>query len=64
MEILIEKEARIVELEHSGSAKALLERLGILPETVLIVRDGELVTEEDDLSAAKKVELLSVISGG
>jgi sulfur carrier protein ThiS len=64
MEIFIEKEQRTVHLEHEGSVRALLEKLSILPEMVLVVRDGELATEEDDATGARKIELLSVVSGG
>lgn len=64
MRILIEKDGKTVDVEHSGSARELLERLEILPETVLIVRDGILITEDDPLDGAEQVELLSVISGG
>lgn len=49
---------------HSGSAKTLLAKLGVNVETVLIVKDGVLVTEDELVDDAKKIDLLSVISGG
>jgi sulfur carrier protein ThiS len=64
VEVFIEKGRRTVEIAHEGSVRALLERVGVLPETVLIVRDGTLVTEDDEVGAAARIELLSVISGG
>ena len=64
MRVIIEKEEKTVEMTHAGDARSLLAALSILPETVLIVRDGELITEEDDVSDAGTIELLSVISGG
>ncbi len=64
VEIFIENERRTLTIEHTGALRELLSRVGVLPETVLIVRDGDLVTEEDDVGDARRVELLSVISGG
>jgi sulfur carrier protein ThiS len=42
----------------------LLEKLGVNPETVLVVRDGELIGADEEVGEAKRIELLSVISGG
>lgn len=64
MEIFIEKERKTLAVDHTGSAKSLLERIHVLPETVLIVKDGVLITEDDAVDDAERVELLSVISGG
>lgn len=64
MEIFIEKDNKVVKSECGGSAKELLEDIGVNPETVLIVKDGQLITEEDSVDGAEKIELLSVISGG
>lgn len=62
--ILIEKDQKTIDLEPRGSAKELCYQLGVNPETVLIVKDGILITEEDSVEGAERIELLSVISGG
>jgi len=64
MIIYIQKERKSLQLDYSGTAAALLAQLKVNPEVVLIVCDGKLVTPDDDISAAKKIDLLSVISGG
>lgn len=64
MYIYLQKERKNIELEHNGTARTLLEKLGVNPEVVLIVKDGTLITEDEDISQAEKIELLSVISGG
>lgn len=64
MIIFIEKEQRTVEQTHEGSARELLMTLDIAPDAVLIVADGTLVTPDDDITHAKRIELLSVVSGG
>lgn len=64
MQVILQKEGKTLDVEHRGSARSLLERLGVNPEVVLIVKDGVLITEDDPLDDAQRIELLSVISGG
>ena len=64
MEVIIEKTAKNIELDFTGTARSLLEKLSVNPETVLIVKDGTLITEDDAVDNAEKIELLSVVSGG
>jgi len=42
----------------------VLRHLGMLPGTVMVIRDDELVTEQDFLEPEDSVEIRSVISGG
>lgn len=55
---------RELEFSERVSARRLLERLEILPETVVVVRNEEIVTEDEMLEPADEVELIRVISGG
>lgn len=64
MQVFIEKTGVLIEVEHTGTARTLLERIEVNPEVVLIVKDGTLITPEDTLNGAQRIELLSVISGG
>lgn len=65
MKVFIEKTQEQRELPFIGTAGQLLKKLDIPAENVLIVRDGELITEKDELSeGVQEVKLLSVISGG
>ena len=41
-----------------------LKKLEILPESVICVRDGELITEDTILKDGETIKLVSVISGG
>lgn len=45
-------------------AKRLLEKLDVLPETVVVVRNEEIITEDEMIEAQDEVELIRVISGG
>lgn len=64
MKIFIEKENREIEDDFSGSARELLSKLNINPETVLIVKNNELITEDDEISDNDNIKILSVVSGG
>jgi uncharacterized protein (TIGR00269 family) len=44
--------------------RALLERLAINPETVLVIRGPDLLTREEPLAEADSIEIRPVISGG
>jgi sulfur carrier protein ThiS len=42
----------------------VLDELGIDGDTVLVIRDGELVTRHDHVGDGDKIEIRPVISGG
>ena len=48
----------------SGRVAALLEKLALLPATVMVIRDDRLLTEDDLIQDEDDVEIRSVISGG
>jgi uncharacterized protein (TIGR00269 family) len=54
------------EVEVAGGRKVLdvLGELGINPDTVLVIRERELLTREDRLAADDAIEVRPVISGG
>ncbi len=47
-----------------NSVQELLQQLKINPETVLIVRNNEVLLRDEILQDGESIELLSVISGG
>jgi len=52
------------EFTERMSVRKLLERLGVLPETVVVVKNDEIVTEDEMLDLEDEVELIRVVSGG
>ena len=42
----------------------MLKLVDLLPESVLVVRNGQLVTEDQHLQPGDNVKIVSVISGG
>lgn len=63
MEVFIERtrERRSV---GASSVSELLSSLGIVPDEVLVMRNGSLATEDEVLEESDEVRVLSVISGG
>jgi sulfur carrier protein ThiS len=54
------------EVEVAGERKVhdLLGELGINPDTVLVIRERELLTREDRVREQDEIEVRPVISGG
>jgi sulfur carrier protein ThiS len=55
---------REVEVVGDRPVRAVLDELGVNPDTVLVIRGGELVTRETRLDDADEIEVRPVISGG
>jgi sulfur carrier protein ThiS len=55
---------REVELMGDRPVQAVLDELGVNPDTVLVIRSGELVTRETRLQEHDEIEVRPVISGG
>ena len=67
MELTIFNERENTTTKHTFSKNSvweLLSVLGINPETVLVVRNGEVITEQETLHDKDQLKILSVISGG
>ena len=64
MNIFIERENKKLTKKFKGTAQDLLKDLKINPETVLIVKNNEVVTEDESLNDKDTIKILSVISGG
>jgi sulfur carrier protein ThiS len=52
------------ELDGKYTLRKAIEQVGLNPEAVLAVRDGELITEDTRLRDGDEVRLVAVISGG
>ncbi|WP_165492289.1 ATP-binding protein [Egibacter rhizosphaerae] len=52
------------EVAGPATVADVLAQLGINPETVLVIRDGELMTRDRELPDDAEIEVRSVISGG
>lgn len=64
MKVLLNHPVREVEVQGPRRVKDLLKELSLLPETVLVVRGDDLVTEDDMLRDDDRIEIRPVMSGG
>ncbi len=52
------------ELDGRRTVRDAIKEVGLIPQTVLAVRDGKLLTEDVMLDDDDEVRLIAVISGG
>ena len=64
MKVRLRNPDREVEVAADRSVRAVLDELGVNPDTVLVIRAGELVTREVRLEDSDEIEVRPVISGG
>jgi len=64
MKIVLRNQGREVELAGRRRVRELLAELGVLPETVLVIRGRDLLTIDEVVAENDVVELRPVISGG
>jgi sulfur carrier protein ThiS len=55
---------REVDVAGGRPVRDVLAELGVNPDTVLVIRSGELVTRETRVEDADELEVRPVISGG
>jgi len=63
LRVFIERENKNINVE-ARDIKDLMKKLKLNPETVLISRNNELITDDIDLEDNDEIKFLSVISGG
>lgn len=61
--LILRKQELILE-EKSIQVRLALEKLGLSPESYLVVRNGELVNENETLREGDSIRLVAAISGG
>ena len=64
MKIQLSQPDREVELSGPKQVKAVLKELSIIPDTVLVIRENTLLTEDDMVRDSETIEIRLVISGG
>ncbi len=66
MEIYFEKENKTkkIELKKPTTLKNILDSEGIIIESVILVKNGEVCLEEVIIDNGDKIQILNVVSGG
>jgi len=55
---------KVYEVRPGMSLLDALKKCNIVPESVIAVRDGEMITDDKILRSGDEVKLIAVISGG
>ena len=64
MKVLLRNPRREIEIDGTRTVLALLDRLELNREALLVIRNGELVPGDARLADADTIEIRPVISGG
>jgi sulfur carrier protein len=64
MKVLLNHPVREVKVKGPRRVREVLKELNLLPESVLVVRGDDLVTEDELLRDEDRIEIRPVISGG
>jgi sulfur carrier protein len=64
MHVVLHHPRRETQLKGPISVDRLLRQLDLIPETVLVIRGNDLVTEDEVLRDEDTIEIRPVISGG
>ncbi len=64
MKVILRNQGRELDLAGRRRVKELLSELGVLPESVLVIRGRELLTVDEVVREDDVIELRPVISGG
>jgi len=55
---------QVYQVKPGMTIRHALEKVGILPESVLVTRQGKLITDDEILIEGETIKLVAVISGG
>lgn len=64
MKVRLRNPDREIEVRGDRKVRDVLSELGIDPDTVLVIRERELLTREDRVTGTDVLEIRPVISGG
>ena len=64
MKVKLRNPDRLVEVQGPLEVTDLLDRLEIVPEAVLVIRNGSLLLRSESLADDDEVEVRPVLSGG
>lgn len=64
MSVKLTLREKTFEVRPGMTLEAALQKIGVLPESVIASREGELILEDEILRDGDVIKLVSVISGG
>jgi sulfur carrier protein ThiS len=64
MHITLVPQRKQIELDGRRRVGEILQHLGLLPGTVMVIRGNELICDSEYVEADEAIEIRNVISGG
>ncbi|NLO89207.1 MAG: thiamine biosynthesis protein ThiS [Clostridia bacterium] len=64
MKVIIQRDSTVKEIKGSHTVEKVLKMLNIIPETVVVVKGGSLVTLDTKIEEDEEIEIIHVVSGG
>jgi sulfur carrier protein len=64
MKVVLRNPKREIDVPAPKNIRELLRDLGVVPETVLVIRNDTLATHDETLAESDVVEIRPVVSGG
>ncbi|HET7481876.1 MAG TPA: MoaD/ThiS family protein [Actinomycetota bacterium] len=64
MKVKLRNPDRVVDVTGPTTVRGVLQELGIVPEAVLVIRAGTLLTRDEAVSEDDDLEVRPVLSGG
>jgi sulfur carrier protein len=64
VKVVLRNPRRELDLDAPRNVEQLLQRLDVVPESVLVIRNDTLVTRDERLADDDVVEIRPVVSGG
>lgn len=62
--VTLSHEARSIELADGSNTFSLLRELSLVPDAVLVFRNGSVLPEDEPLTHGDGIEIVSIASGG
>ena len=62
--LILNGSEHIVYLKSRSQLIGVLQKFDILPESVLVIRNGELIPEDTEISDGDILSVINIISGG
>jgi len=64
LKVIIQRDSTVKEIKGSHTVEKVLKMLNIIPETVVVVKGGSLVTLDTKIEEDEEIEIIHVVSGG
>ena len=64
LKVCLAGKIRVVKMPEKSSVENLLEQLGINPETVVVLKNNEVVPDFETVSGKDKIEIIDIVSRG